>query len=83
VFEALLGWQTEFVRTPKYKVETGSDDGAWKAKKYKRKRGWLPVLELLFAAYFLGAMWYAWRMHLYGTIPFLLLFFSATATWVR
>lgn len=75
VFEALLGWQTEFVRTPKYKVETGSDDGAWKKKKYKRKRGWLPVLEVLFAAYFLGAMWYAWRMHMYGTIPFLLLFF--------
>ncbi|MFN2454962.1 MAG: glycosyltransferase family 2 protein [Pyrinomonadaceae bacterium] len=75
VFEALLGWKSEFVRTPKYKVEEGGDDDAWKRKKYKRKRGLLPLLELSFAAYFLCAMAYAARMGMWGTIPFLLLFF--------
>jgi cellulose synthase/poly-beta-1,6-N-acetylglucosamine synthase-like glycosyltransferase len=74
VLEALVGWQTEFVRTPKYRVEETNDE-TWKRKKYKRKRGLLPLLELSFAIYFLLAMLYAVRMRLWGTIPFLFLFF--------
>ncbi len=74
VFEALFGWKSEFVRTPKYKVEGAGDQSAWKRKKYKRKRGWLPLLELSFAVYFILAIAYAARMHMWGTIPFLLLF---------
>jgi cellulose synthase/poly-beta-1,6-N-acetylglucosamine synthase-like glycosyltransferase len=73
VLEALFGVKSEFVRTPKYRVEEGSDT-TWKAKKYKRKHGWLPLLELSFAAYFFCAILYAAHMHLFGTIPFLLLF---------
>jgi cellulose synthase/poly-beta-1,6-N-acetylglucosamine synthase-like glycosyltransferase len=73
VIEALLGVKSEFVRTPKYQVETAADE-TWKAKKYKRKRGWLPLLELSFAAYFLCAVAYAAHMRLFGTIPFLALF---------
>jgi cellulose synthase/poly-beta-1,6-N-acetylglucosamine synthase-like glycosyltransferase len=74
VLEALIGRQSEFVRTPKYQVEQ-ADDETWKRKKYKRKRGWLPLLELSFAVYFLLAMLYAVRMHMWGPIPFLFLFF--------
>jgi cellulose synthase/poly-beta-1,6-N-acetylglucosamine synthase-like glycosyltransferase len=74
VLEALVGWKTEFVRTPKYRVEETTDE-TWKRKKYKRKRGLLPLLELGFALYFLLAILYAVRMHLWGTIPFLFLFF--------
>ncbi len=74
VLEALLGIKSEFVRTPKYQVEQ-TTDATWKAKKYKRKRGWLPLLELSFAVYFALAIAYAFHMSLYGTIPFLLLFF--------
>ena len=74
VLEALFGVKSEFVRTPKYQVETQADE-TWKAKKYKRKRGWLPLLELSFAAYFLCAMLYAAHMALYATLPFLFLFF--------
>jgi cellulose synthase/poly-beta-1,6-N-acetylglucosamine synthase-like glycosyltransferase len=74
VLEALLGVKTDFVRTPKYRVEETSDE-TWKAKKYRRKRGWLPLLELSFAVYFLLAIMYAARLHMWGTIPFLLLFF--------
>lgn len=73
VLEALFGVKSEFVRTPKYRVEQ-STDATWKAKKYRRKRGLLPLFELSFAAYFLCAMLYAVHMRLFGTLPFLLLF---------
>ena len=35
----------------------------------------LPLLELGFAFYFLVAIIYSARLHMWGTIPFLLLFF--------
>jgi hypothetical protein len=38
VLEALLGVKSEFVRTPKYRVER-NDDATWKRKKYKRNAG--------------------------------------------
>ena len=75
VLEALLGVKSEFVRTPKYRVEDTTTDATWKRKKYKRKRGLLPLLELGFALYFLLAIAYSARLHMWGTIPFLLLFF--------
>ncbi|HWS55208.1 MAG TPA: glycosyltransferase [Pyrinomonadaceae bacterium] len=73
VFEALCGVRTEFVRTPKYRVE-GARDASWRRKKYFGGRGWLPAFELGFAAYFLLAILYAARMAMWGTIPFLCLF---------
>jgi hypothetical protein len=73
VLEALVGIKSEFVRTPKYRVETTSDE-SWKQKKYKRRHGWLPLLELSFALYFVLAISYAVRMHMWGPIAFLLLF---------
>jgi cellulose synthase/poly-beta-1,6-N-acetylglucosamine synthase-like glycosyltransferase len=74
VMEALLGIKSDFIRTPKYSVEQTSDE-TWKAKKYKRKRGLLPLLELGFSIYFLLAITYAAHLHMWGTIPFLSLFF--------
>jgi len=74
VLEALLGIKSEFVRTPKYQVEKNQDE-TWKRKKYKRKRGLLPLLELSFSFYFLLAILYATHMRMWGTVPFLLLFF--------
>ncbi len=73
VLEALAGVKSDFVRTPKYRVEK-TDDESWKGKKYKRKHGWLPLLELSFALYFVLAIAYALRMHMFGPIVFLLLF---------
>ena len=74
VLEALFGIKSDFVRTPKYSVEK-TEDETWKRKKYKRKRGLLPLLELGFSIYFLLAILYAARMRMWGTIPFLFLFF--------
>ncbi|HEY0080150.1 MAG TPA: glycosyltransferase [Pyrinomonadaceae bacterium] len=78
VLEALVGIKSEFVRTPKYRVET-TKDATWKRKKYRRKRGLLPLLELASALYFLCAMLYAAHMGLWLTIPFLSLFFFGYA----
>src|SRR5688500_20111660 len=73
VLEALMGKKSDFVRTPKYQIEEGADE-SWKRKKYKRKHGWLPLLELSFAVYFVLAIAYAVKMHMWGPIMFLLLF---------
>jgi hypothetical protein len=73
VLEALLRIKTEFVRTPKYRVE-GARDDAWKRKKYRRGHGLAPAFELAFAVYFLLAVLYAAHMGMWGTIPFLSLY---------
>ena len=78
VLEALFGIKTSFVRTPKYRIES-SGDASWLGKRYKRSRGLLPVLELVFAAYFLGLIAYAASFGIIGTIPFFLLFFVGYA----
>src|SRR5258706_2606931 len=74
VLEALLGIKSDFVRTPKYQVEKNQDE-TWKRNEYKRQSGLLPLLELGFSFYFLLAILYAAHMHMWGTVPFLLLFF--------
>jgi hypothetical protein len=73
VLEALFGIKSDFIRTAKYSVEETHDE-TWKSKKYKRKRGLLPLLELSFSIYFLLAILYAIRMSMWGTVPFLSLF---------
>ena len=73
VLEALFGIKSDFIRTPKYQVEKTHDE-TWKRKKYKRKRGLLPLLELGFSLYFLLAILYAVHMGMWGTAPFLFLF---------
>jgi len=74
VFEALLGKQSEFVRTPKYRVE-GRAEG-WERKKYiHRRAGWIPVIELGLAGYFFFTTAYSLTIENYLTTPFLMLFF--------
>ena len=74
VLEAIFGIKSSFVRTPKYRVENTSDNWLQQARLYGRKHGLLPLLELTFALYFVGAVLYAVRSEVYGTIPFLLIF---------
>ena len=72
VLEALLGKQTEFARTPKYRVESKID--RMRAKKYRRRLGWVPWLELLIGGYFALTVYYAVVNENYITVPFLILF---------
>ncbi len=72
VLEALVGKQTSFVRTPKYRVESKKDKVG--AKKYRKRLGWVPWIELLIGAYFALAVFYAIENENYITVPFLFLF---------
>jgi cellulose synthase/poly-beta-1,6-N-acetylglucosamine synthase-like glycosyltransferase len=72
VLEALVGKQTAFARTPKYRVESKKDKIG--AKKYRKRLGWVPWIELLIGAYFALAVFYAIDNENYFTVPFLLLF---------
>ena len=75
VIEAILGLKSEFVRTPKYRVEAGAhSDGAWARKKYRKRAGWMPFAEVVLGLYFAAAVVYALQNENYATIPFLLLF---------
>ncbi|MFY9559453.1 MAG: cellulose synthase family protein [Terriglobales bacterium] len=72
VLEALVGKQTAFARTPKYRVESKKDKIG--ATKYRKRLGWVPWIELLIGTYFALTVYYAIDNENYITVPFLLLF---------
>jgi cellulose synthase/poly-beta-1,6-N-acetylglucosamine synthase-like glycosyltransferase len=72
VIEALVGRQTAFARTPKYRVESKIDKV--RAAKYRKRLGWVPWIELLIGSYFALTVFYALQNENYLTVPFLLLF---------
>jgi cellulose synthase/poly-beta-1,6-N-acetylglucosamine synthase-like glycosyltransferase len=78
VLEALFGVKTGFVRTPKYGIER-TGDNTWVKKRYVPRRFVLPVLEIVFALYFVFTIWYALSSRILGTIPFLLIYFFGYA----
>jgi hypothetical protein len=72
VIEALVGRQTAFARTPKYRVESKKDK--FRAAKYRKRLGWVPWVEILIGSYFALTVIYAVQNENYLTVPFLLLF---------
>jgi cellulose synthase/poly-beta-1,6-N-acetylglucosamine synthase-like glycosyltransferase len=72
VLEALFGVQTSFVRTPKYAI--GDRPVRIQEKRYGRRSGWLPYVELAFGTYFLGMVLFAIDTYNFLSIPFLMLF---------
>lgn len=72
VIEALLGKQTAFARTPKYRVESRKDKVLLTT--YRRRLGWVPWVELLIGGYFALTVYYAVQNENYITVPFLMLF---------
>jgi cellulose synthase/poly-beta-1,6-N-acetylglucosamine synthase-like glycosyltransferase len=72
VIEALIGKQSAFARTPKYRVENRKDKV--RATRYRRRLGWIPWVELLIGSYFSMTVYYALENENYITVPFLLLF---------
>jgi len=72
VLEALIGKQTAFARTPKYRVESKKDKV--QATKYRKRLGWIPWIELLIGSYFAMTVYYALQNENYLTVPFLMLF---------
>lgn len=78
VLEALFRVKSPFVRTPKYGIENNQDT-TWVKKSYVPRNFALPVLETLFAVYFVFTIWYAVDTGIFGTIPFLLIYFFGYA----
>jgi cellulose synthase/poly-beta-1,6-N-acetylglucosamine synthase-like glycosyltransferase len=77
VLEALFNVKSEFVRTPKYRVEanaTGSNHGDWAKKTYRKSAGLMPFAEVALGIYFSLAVIYALQNENYATVPFLFLF---------
>jgi len=72
VMEALLGIKSAFARTPKYNVARKGEKS--QAKKYRKRLGIIPWIELLIGCYFAGTVWYAISTENYFTVPFLVLF---------
>jgi len=72
VIEALFGKPSEFVRTPKYRIEGQKDN--WAKKAYRKPSGWLPYIEITLGIYFAATVLYAIQNENYATVPFLLLF---------
>ncbi len=72
VFEALFNKQTEFARTPKYRIEGAADE--WVGKRYRQSVAVQPFIELALGLYFTWTVFYALANQIYATLPFLLLF---------
>ena len=73
VIEALAGHQSEFERTPKYKVEA-QKDATWKQQRYRGTINWVPFAELGLGLYLTAMAYYAATNDLYGVLPFVCLF---------
>ncbi len=65
--------QTAFARTPKYRVVSKRDKSV-AAKKYRKRLGFVPYIELPIGTYFALTVWYAMANENYFTVPFLILF---------
>jgi cellulose synthase/poly-beta-1,6-N-acetylglucosamine synthase-like glycosyltransferase len=72
VYEAVMGKDTEFVRTPKHGIMGKLE--SWSSKKYRAARSLTPFIELGLSAYFAVTMWVAFDHGHYLSMPFLGLF---------
>jgi len=72
VLEALFRKETEFARTPKYRIEGQADE--WIGKKYRQSFTVQPIIEVALGLYFTATVFYALANGIYGTLPFLVLF---------
>jgi cellulose synthase/poly-beta-1,6-N-acetylglucosamine synthase-like glycosyltransferase len=72
VLEAMVGIQSEFTRTPKYRIE--GKGASWTKKTYRPRAGWSSFVEVALGVYFAFTVVYAIQNENYATLPFLLLF---------
>jgi cellulose synthase/poly-beta-1,6-N-acetylglucosamine synthase-like glycosyltransferase len=72
VMEAFFGVKSAFARTPKYSVRKKGERS--QAQKYRKRLGFIPLIEMAIGCYFAFTVWYAVTSENYFTVPFLLLF---------
>jgi hypothetical protein len=73
VLEAMLGQESEFVRTPKYGVKSKTQ-ASKKSFRYKASKSICLWIELVLVGYFTHLAWLAVERQQWGTLPFMLLF---------
>ncbi|MEX1277276.1 MAG: cellulose synthase family protein [Bacteroidota bacterium] len=78
VFEGLLRKKSEFIRTPKYRIQGKND--SWREKKYAPlKLHWVVLVEILLAVYcFFGVISSLYYLEI-AAVPFQLLYFLGFA----
>ncbi len=72
VLEAVLGQESPFTRTPKYRVESASDD--WRQRRYRGNVTFVPYVEIALGLYCTVMACYAVTNGIFGTLPFIVLF---------
>ena len=72
VLQALMGYQTDFKRTPKYRVE--GRNSTWRGKRYVGQKHVSSFLEIGLGFYLIWAIVYTMGKGLYFPVPFLMLF---------
>ncbi|MGE3539830.1 MAG: cellulose synthase family protein [Candidatus Tectimicrobiota bacterium] len=76
VLEAVFQVQSPFVRTPKFRIEQGSD--TWRGKHYNAPFNapfpWLSLGEVTLGLYSASGLLLAWQRGVYGVLPFQLLY---------
>jgi cellulose synthase/poly-beta-1,6-N-acetylglucosamine synthase-like glycosyltransferase len=78
VVSGLLRDGGAFERTPKYRIESRID--TWRRKRYRAGRDATYALEGLMAAFQAVGLYFSWRLEMWTSLPFLLLFFLGYAT---
>ena len=74
VIQAMVGHQSDFMRTPKYGIQSKTQ--SWKRSKYSAIKNVLPLIEVGFAAYFIYFLVHEIGRHNWLAVPFLTLFAS-------
>lgn len=70
--EALLGFSSDFIRTPKFRIERKVD--GWRSKRYRPGRSFIFVIELLLGCYFTYGLVAVINGGFLMSAPFLMLF---------
>ncbi|TDU70961.1 cellulose synthase/poly-beta-1,6-N-acetylglucosamine synthase-like glycosyltransferase [Prosthecobacter fusiformis] len=77
VIEALLGQESDFVRTPKYGVNSKAQaQSSKKSFRYKAGKSLCLWIELALVGYFGHLLWLAVQREQWGSLPFLALFLA-------
>jgi len=72
VLEALVGHQSPFHRTPKFRIECRGD--RWRGKRYRSPLNGWALLEIALGLYFVWTMVSLARARVYAPLPFFLLY---------
>ncbi|HEV8613963.1 MAG TPA: glycosyltransferase, partial [Methylomirabilota bacterium] len=78
VLGAFRGGRREFVRTPKFGIDSGA--GSWRRKAYGERAIRAGIVEMALGAYCAATAWIFWRDEAYGVVPFLGLYAAGFLT---